>query len=166
SKVAGVQIGLNVPYSFSNGSMSGDDILKNCVQLGISGVELRTQPVEIFLGAPKELVFPEKDAPKTAGEEIAQWRKSAPVAKAAEFRKKYETAGVLIEIVKVDGIFKMSDAELDYVFGLAKALGGRAISTEISKKDDDHKRVGGFADKHRLMVGYHGHAETSPEDWE
>ena len=27
-----------------------------------------------------------------------------------EFRKKYEEAGVLIEIVKVDGIFKMSDA--------------------------------------------------------
>jgi sugar phosphate isomerase/epimerase len=73
---------------------------------------------------------------------------------------------VLIEIVKVDGIFKMSDAELDYVFNMAKALGGRAISTEISKKDDDHKRVGEFADKHQLMIGYHGHASTTPEDWE
>ena len=27
SKVAGVQIGLNVPYSFSNPTMSGDDIM-------------------------------------------------------------------------------------------------------------------------------------------
>src|SRR2546423_15447204 len=36
SKFAGVQVGLNVPYSFANPSMSGDDILKHCVQLGLS----------------------------------------------------------------------------------------------------------------------------------
>ena len=53
SKFAGVQVGLNVPYSFANASMSGDDILKNCVQLGLSAVELRTQPVEAFLGVPR-----------------------------------------------------------------------------------------------------------------
>jgi hypothetical protein len=49
-----------------------------------------------------------------------------------EFRKRYETAGVLIEIVKVDGIFKMTDGELDYAFALAKALGGRAKSKCLS----------------------------------
>jgi sugar phosphate isomerase/epimerase len=165
SKVAGVQIGLNVPYSFSNATMSGEDILKNCVQLGISGVELRTQPVEVFLEAPEELVHPKKGAP-ASGSKLADWRKSASMDRAKDFRKMYEDAGILIEIVKVDGIFKMSDAELDYAFNLAKALGGRAISTEISKKEDDLKRVGQFADKHSLMVGYHGHAETTPEHWE
>ncbi len=41
SKVRGVQIGINVPYSFANQTMSGDEILRKCVQLGISGVELR-----------------------------------------------------------------------------------------------------------------------------
>ena len=56
SKVAGVQLGINVPYSFAAPRMSGDDILKNCVQLGFSAVELRTQPVEAFLGVPAELV--------------------------------------------------------------------------------------------------------------
>src|SRR5882672_7500302 len=58
SKVAGVQLGLNVPYSFANQLMSGDDILKNCLQLGLSAVELRTQPVEAFLGAPAYLINP------------------------------------------------------------------------------------------------------------
>src|ERR1041385_3629643 len=111
SKVKGVQIGLNVPYSFSNATMSGEDILKNCVQLGISGVELRTQPVEVFLGAPEELVHPKKGA--ATGSKLADWRKSASMDRAKDFRKMYEDAGVLIEIVKVDGIFKMSDAELD-----------------------------------------------------
>ena len=27
------------------------------------------------------------------------------------------------------------------------------------------KRLGTFADKHQLMVGYHGHAETGPKEW-
>jgi sugar phosphate isomerase/epimerase len=178
SKVAGVQIGLNVPYSFGNIQMSADDTLKNCVELGISGVELRMQPVEIFLGAPTTLLFPPKgkdsktkEKKKTADTsanpaELRKWRKSVSMDRVKEFRDKYETAGVLIEIVKVDGIFKMTDDELDYCFALAKALGGRAISTEISKSEDDLKRLGSFADKHQFWVGYHGHAATKPEHWE
>src|SRR3954466_14923491 len=101
SKIRGVQLGLNVPYSFSNPSMSGEDVLKNCVQLGFSGVELRTQPVETFLGAPKEIVFA-KTRTATQTEELANWRKSLRVKNAANFRKMFENAGVLIEIVKVD----------------------------------------------------------------
>lgn len=154
SKFAGVQVGINVPYSFGNPAMSGDEILKNCVELGLSGVELRTQPVEAFLGAPAN-----------AGQ-LAQWRKSVVMERVKEFREKYEAAGVLIEIVKVDGLFKMADEELDYVFTLAKTLGARAISSEISPLDADLKRLGGFADTHRLMVGYHGHAGTTPAHWE
>ena len=73
---------------------------------------------------------------------------------------------MLIEIVKVDGIFGMSDEEIDYAFALAKALGGRAISTEISHEEADLKRLGSFADKHQFMVGYHGHANTTPAHWE
>lgn len=169
AKGSGVRIGLNVPYSFSSPQMSGSEILKNCVQLGLDGVELRTQPVEIFLGAPPELIFPKNaaaGAAKTDPGDLRAWRKSAPLSKVAQFRKQYEDAGILIEIVKVDGIFKMADDELDYVFTLAKALGGRAISTEISLQESDLKRVGQFADKHELMVGYHAHTKTGPAEWE
>ena len=177
SKVSGVQLGINVPYSFGNDQMNGEDILKNCVRLGLSAVELRTQPVEVFLGAPEDIVYAKKGettADATArAEQLRAWRKSASTEhvkraseQISEFRRKYESAGVLIEIVKVDGIFKTSDAELDYLFELARALGGRAISTEISHQEEDLKRVGAFADRHRLMVGYHGHATTKPEDWE
>ena len=172
SKFAGVQIGLNVPYSFGGVGMSGDDVLKNCVQLGISGLELRTQPVEAFLGAPAKAAKPAKGetakpaAASATEADIRKWRESAPVEKAREFRKKYEDAGVLIEIMKVDGLFKMSDGELDYAFTLAKTLGAHAISTEIAKTDDELKRVGQFADKHKCLVGYHGHAATGPDHWE
>jgi sugar phosphate isomerase/epimerase len=170
SKFAGVQIGLNVPYSFAAPAMSGDEILQNCIQLGLSGVELRSQPVEVFLGADPEAVNSKKGGDKATASAKAQalheWRKTAPVEKAAEFRKKWNEAGVLIEIVKVDGIFKFSDAETDYAFKLAKALGARAISTEISHTESELQRLGSFADKHQLMVGYHGHATTTPEHWE
>jgi len=166
SKVAGVQLGINVPYSFADPLMSGDDILKHCIQLNLSAVELRTQPVEAFLGVPANLISSKKLAATDNAEQLQQWRKSVSMVRVKEFRKKYESAGVLIEIVKVDGIFKMTDAEIDYVFTLAKTLGGRAISTEISQQDDELKRLGHFADKHRLMVGYHGHATTTPQHWE
>ena len=170
SKVAGVQLGLNVPYSFGGKTMDADEVLESCVKLGVSGVELRTQPVEAFLGLPEDLITTKKgeakDATTNKAEKIRTWRKSAPMARVNDFRAKWENAGVLIEIVKVDGIFKMSDEELDYAFTLAKALGGRAISTEISHTAAELKRVGQFAAKHRLMVGYHGHATTKPEHWE
>ncbi|MBI3880146.1 MAG: sugar phosphate isomerase/epimerase [Verrucomicrobia bacterium] len=170
SKVAGVQLGLNVPYSFGGKTMDADEVLDACVKLGVSGVELRTQPVEAFLGLGAELIAAKKgeakDATAKKAEKVRAWRKSAPMSRVKDFRAKWENAGVLIEIVKVDGIFKMSDDELDYAFTLAKALGGRAISSEISHEGAELKRVGQFADKHKLMVGYHGHATTKPEHWE
>lgn len=176
SKWAGVQIAMNAPYNFGNPQMSADDILQACLTLGVSAVELRAQPVEVFAGASPELVFPggrrgdpaptpeQLAARKTAPADLAKWRLSAPMSKVREFRKKYEDAGVLIEIVKFDGIYSRSDADLDYCFTLAKALGARAISCEIEVSGT--KRVGQFADKHQLMVGYHGHASTTPAHWE
>ncbi len=159
SRVSGVQIGLNAPYSFGNMAMTADEILAACVKLDLSGVELRTQPVEAYMGAPYT-------AGKPDAASIRSWRESARMDKARELKSAWKKAGVKIEIIKVDGLFKMSDAELDYAFTLAKRLGARAISTEIAKSDDDHKRVGAFADKHRVWVGLHGHAETGPEEWE
>jgi len=169
SKVAGVQIGLNVPYSFGKPQMSGDEILEQCVRLGLSAVELRTQPVEAFLGVALDLIHPKTSGAKGAAanaEPLRDWRRSVKMSRVKDFRTRYERAGVKIEIVKVDNIFKMADDEIDYAFGLAKALGGRAISTEISHEHSDLERLGHFADKHRFMVGYHGHASTTPAHWE
>jgi sugar phosphate isomerase/epimerase len=177
SKVNGVQIGLNVPYSFGNNNMSPDEVLQNCITLGVNGLELRSQPVEAFLGVPANLVTAagrgrgtqtaEQDAARTAAaEQLRKWRTSASMDKVKEFRRKYEDAGMLIEIVKFDGIFGFTDDVLDYAFTMAKNLGARAISCEISTPPDQTKRLGQFADKHKIMVGYHGHTATTPAHWE
>jgi sugar phosphate isomerase/epimerase len=176
SKFSGVQIGLNVPYSFGGTTMAGDEILQKCIQLGVSAVELRSQPVETFLGVPAKLIpargggrsaqpTPEEVAArKAAAADLGKWRASASMDKVKEFRKKYEDAGVLIEIVKFDGIYAFTDDVLDYAFALARNLGARAISCEIDVPQT--KRLGQFAEKHKMMVGYHGHTETGPAQWE
>jgi sugar phosphate isomerase/epimerase len=105
-------------------------------------------------------------AQKAAAEELRKWRLAAPMSKVREFRKKFEDAGVKIEIVKFDNanIYSVTDDVVDWSFELAKALGARAISCEISAENT--RRIGQFADKHQMMVGYHGHTETGPKDWE
>ena len=158
SKVSGVQIGLNVPYNFGGRDMNADELLDRVVKLNVNAIELRSQPVESFLGSPAA------NGQKAAPEAMRKWRTSVSMDGVGAFRKKYEDAGVLIEIVKYDGIYTMSDPEVDYCFNLARALGARAISCEI---DVAHtQRIGQFADKHKMMVGYHGHAATTPAHWE
>ena len=158
SRFAGVQVGLNVPYNFGGRDMDADELLARCLKLNVNALELRSQPVESFLGSPAS------NGRKATPEDMRRWRLSAPVERAAEFRRKYESAGVAIEIVKYDGIYAMADEEVDYCFNLAKSLGARAISCEIDVRHT--QRIGRFADKHRLMVGFHGHAETTPAHWE
>ena len=158
SKVAGVQIGLNVPYNFGGRDMNADELLDRILKLNVNAVEMRSQPVESFLGSPAA------DGRKVDADVMRSWRATVAMDRAGAFRRKYEDAGVLIEIVKYDGIYAMRDAEVDYCFNLARALGARAISCEI---DVAHtKRIGSFADKHKMMVGFHGHAATTPAHWE
>ena len=120
SKVNGVQIGLNVPYNYGGRDMNPDEVLERTLKLNISAVEMRSQPVETFLGSPAA------NGQKAEADVMRKWRSTVSMDRVAAFRKKYEDAGVLIEIVKYDGIYNMSDAEVDYCFTLARTLGARA----------------------------------------
>jgi len=180
SKFGGVQVGINAPYSFRGMPGTADDILKYMNTLGLNGLELRLQPVEGFLKAPvvppagnarNPLTPAQQAARKIAAEELQKWRLAQSMDGFKAFRKKYEDEGMLIQIVKYDGIDGMTDDVVDYCFQTAKALGARAISCEIPVSRT--KRLGAFADKHKMMVGYHGHANVTspeafgrPESWE
>src|SRR5262245_20735829 len=190
SKWAGVQVGMNVPYNFKTGNyMTADDIIARCRKLGVSGMELRAQPVELFLGSPAAVAAAaaggnrgrggggggrgrqgdaaapaaggREDAPAQAGggergrrgggraaltpeqqaaqraaaEETRKWRGTVSLDKVKEFRRKFDDAGIGLQVIKWDGIFSMSDEEVDYCFQVSKALGASALSTEISIED-------------------------------
>jgi sugar phosphate isomerase/epimerase len=189
SKFSGVQIGINAPYSFHGAYNSGDECLDAMVKLNLSSVELRAQPIEQFMGAPANLVaYPavraggrrggrspltseQEAARKAAADELRGWRLAASMDKVKAFRKKYEDAGVKIDIVKVDAIDTFSDEEIDYMFGLARTAGANAISCEIPLSHT--RRLGTFGEKHKMMIGYHGHTDVTspeafgrPESWE
>ncbi len=171
SKWAGVQVGLNVPYNFGGRTMNAGEIIERCVRLGVNALELRSQPVEEFLGSPDKSVYSapvpqQATARKVTAEEISKWRAAVPMEKVRQCRQKFENAGITIEIMKMDDIYVHADEELDYFFRLAKALGARAISCEISDPLDGTKRVGRFADKHQIMVAYHGHQKVTAAIWE
>lgn len=106
-----------------------------------------------------------------AAKKLEDWRLALSMDKIKEFRKKYEDAGILIQIVKIDNFNSFSDAVTDYFFNVAKNLGAHALSTEGNLADIE--RLGKFADKHKMMIGYHGHTATgateafgAPENWE
>ena len=188
SRVAGVQIGLNVPYSF-RGQLPGtaDDIVAIAQPLGVSALELRMQPVEHALGSPAPYpaalprpaaaagrgaaappaLPPTPDqiaAQRVAAEELRKWRLALPMARVRDIRRKYESAGIAIDIVKVDPfdtIFDMTDEEVNYFFELGRTLGARALSCELLDRSVISTRLlGSFAQANKLPVAYHGHSQA------
>jgi sugar phosphate isomerase/epimerase len=184
STFGGVRVGINAPYSFRGMPAGADDVLKYLTELGLRTVELRSQPIENSLGAPvaaspfargrtrgASSTPEQQEAARNAALALEKWRLAAPVSRFREFRKKWNDAGVEIEIVKFDAVDRMKDEVVDYAFRLAKAVGARAISCEIPVSRT--KWLGEMAAKHGMMVGYHGHGEVNnpeafatPESWE
>lgn len=91
--------------------------------------------------------------------EVRAWRLAASSAKVKDLRKMYEKAGVIVDVLKVDDLYTVSNEELDYFFQMARDLGARAISSELPQQRADTKRIGAFADKHKIFAAYHHHAQ-------
>jgi len=80
----------------------------------------------------------------------------------------YNDAGVTIYAYKSDGLQKnlqTTNEELDYIFNVAAALGATHTTMELPNPGADGtamlKRMAAFAEKHKLYVAYHTHAQGS-----
>ncbi|MCC7342119.1 MAG: sugar phosphate isomerase/epimerase [Bryobacterales bacterium] len=177
SKFGGVQVGINAPYSFGNMSEGVDSILKDLLDLNLSAVELRSQPIEQSFGAPKLVragrnASPEQqEQAKASLDALRKWCLSQPIESFKPFRGKWNDAGVALQIIKFDAVDSMSDDEVGYAFSLARAMGADAISCEIPLSRT--KWLGELATSHKFRVGYHGHAAihnpeafVAPASWE
>ena len=153
SNFNGVQIGV-ITYSYRSMPSSAEDLLGYLTQCGISSVELMGGPAEQFAGAPSN-----KD-------ELLNWRLSTSMDKFAELKKMYNDAGVNIHIVKFGDIGNgnMLDGQIEYYFNVAKALGAKGITREIS--EDAAARLGPIADKHEIMIGFHNHTQLTPTTYD
>jgi len=111
---------------------------------------------------PREATEEQKSAFQKAGEVQKKWRMAVPMAKYEELRKIYNKAGVKIDIVKFSAE-NWSDEEINYAFRVAKALGAKGVSTEISEKSC--QKLGPFAEKHGMYAIMHQHLQPGQPGW-
>lgn len=139
SNFNGVQIGI-ITYSYRSLPGSAENLLKYITRCGISSVELMGGPAERF-----------------AKGSMDGFR---------ALRKMYNDAGVNIHIVKFGNIGNpgMPEEKIEYYFEVAKALGAKGITREIS--DAAAKRLGPIADKHKIMIGFHNHTQLKPTTYD
>ena len=193
SLINGVQIGV-ITYSFrSMTDQSAEATLKYITESGISATELMGGPAENFAGMPDNsidrrayfqlvrksrgdngLTSDEKkdmEEMKSQMDEhnkaVASWRSSVSMDKFKQLKKMYADAGVEIYGFKPGAFGKQNtDAEIDYGFRTAKALGASHVTLEFPGNDARTKTLGEYATKHKIYMAYHGHEQQTPTMWD
>jgi hypothetical protein len=110
--------------------------------------------------AGRSLLTPEQQAERQAAlEKLARWRASANASTWKAVRKRFNDVGVEVALLCYNMVDSMKDEDIEYGFSMAKGLGVKAVSTSTTLTMA--KRIAPVADKHKMMIGYHGHDQTS-----
>ncbi len=185
SRFGGVQVG-TISYSFRE-TNDLDAIIRMTVESGLGEMELMSNHAEWAAGwqpAPPAPRAPATKAPATKAtapeaprrtarppmtdeqivaararnEDFRKWRLSVSMDKFKDVRKKFDAAGIDIRLLCFNMNEAITDDEIEYAFQMANALGAKAISS--STQVTVSKRIAPFADKHKMMFGFHGHDAT------
>ncbi len=163
SKINGVQIGV-ITYSYRSMPGSAEQLLQYILQCNINTIELMGDAAEAFAGIPPRVTGEDY---ATHAKKIADWRAGVSMDKFVELRKMYNDAGVNIHAWKPNALgAKNTDAEIDYAFNAGKALGVTHVTVELPDDSNQTKRLGEFAEKHKIYVGYHAHLQATPTLWD
>jgi sugar phosphate isomerase/epimerase len=168
SKFHGVQIGA-ITYSFNSiANPDPEAIIKAYVEIGLGEAELMSNHCEALAGAPsagrggrgRGALTPEQQAARQAQQEqLRKWRASSGPATWKGVRQKFNDAGVEVAILCYNMNDNMKDEDIEYGFSMAEGLGVKAMSTSTTLTMA--KRIAPIADRHKLLVGYHGHDATN-----
>jgi sugar phosphate isomerase/epimerase len=140
STIAGVMIGAQ-SYSFREKPLDG--VIQAMVDIGLGECELFSPHVE-----PKGL----------SREDLRKWRLTVPLEEMRAVRKKFDNAGIHLCAFNLSFNDSFSDEEIDRGFEHAKALGVGVITA--SSTLTAAKRIAPFAEKHNIVVAFHGHSDT------
>lgn len=181
SKFAGVQIGV-ITYSYRSMPGSVEQLLQYIVDSGVSAIELMGDAVEEYAGKPKsnfkmpqaqpgqsrpQLTDEQKAQLATYQKQVAEWRATVSMDKFEEVRKMYNKAGVSIYAFKPNALgVNNTDAEIEYALRVAKALGATSVTVELPTDAAQSKRLGDFASKHKVYIGYHAHTQATDTAWD
>ena len=179
SDFGGVKMGA-ITYSYRSMPQSPGNVLLYTLASGIGSIEMMGEVAEIYAGrpaapsfgqmpriAPGQPLTPEQQRERDAmmearekyNKEVSAWRLTVPMTKFEELAKIYKMAGVDIHIIKLEPNMNMSDAELDYVFNVCKAVGAMGVTVELNLALAE--RVSPFAVKHGKYVIFHNHYQFS-----
>lgn len=153
----GIQIGV-ITYSYRSFPCDAGNMVKYVTQCGINSIELMSSTIEQFAGIPAgEGVTPEQ---------VLEWRTSVSMDRFVALRKLFNDAGIGIHIAKFGDIGNpgMPDAQIEYYFKVAKTLGAKGITRELS--EEAAQRLGPIADQHGIMIGFHNHTQITPTTYD
>ena len=147
SRIKGVRLGA-ITYSF-RAITDANAIVKAMASMGLGEAELMANHAEALAGAP--------------GGNNDAWRRSTSPDTWKRVRGVFDAAGISLRLLTYNmNVKTTSDEAIEYAFAMARGLGVDAIttSTQVSMA----KRVAPFADKHKMPVAYHGHANLTDAD--
>jgi sugar phosphate isomerase/epimerase len=151
---------------FSAGKI--DSVVRG-VQLGAQSYSFRDRPLEACIEAYQtvglgecELFSGHVEQKGVHGEELRKWRLETPMNYFHEIREKFDKAGVLLYAYNYSFNKSMTEEEIDRGFQMAQALGAKYItaSSQVSVAPSVDK----YAQKYKIVVGFHGHDNTKDPD--
>jgi sugar phosphate isomerase/epimerase len=111
-------------------------------------------------GGGRAPLTPEQQAERAAAtEKLAKWRASVNANTWKAVTRRFNDAGVDVALLCYNMQDSMKDEDIEYGFSMAKGLGVKGMTTSTTLTMA--KRIAPVADKHKLLVGYHGHDATS-----
>jgi sugar phosphate isomerase/epimerase len=164
----GVRFGA-ITYSFNSiANPDPEAIIRTYAEIGLGEAELMSNHCEALAGSPRATrggggrgaLTPEQQAARQAQQEqLRSWRAATGADTWKGVRKKFNDGGVEVTVLCYNMNDNMKDEDIEYGFSMAEGLGVKAISTSTTLSMA--KRIAPIADRHKLLVGYHGHDATN-----
>jgi sugar phosphate isomerase/epimerase len=160
--------GALVPIRELSGAGMINSVIRG-VQIGAQSYSFRDRPLDACIDAFREVGLGECELyeghlqqGKLKGEEMKKWRMETPLSFFQDVRKKFDNAGILIYAYNYSFRKDFTDAEIERGFQMAQAMGVKYITA--SSNVSVAPRVDTYAQKYKIMVGFHGHDQTSKPD--
>jgi len=166
SKVNGVRLGVQT-YSFrelprpAGAADSVDIVIKAMLDAGVGECEIFAPQLEpqFSQGARGARGAPPSPEALKARQDLRKWRIESSLDHFRNVRKKFDAAGLTIFAYCYNMNAGFTDAEIDRGFEMTKALGTTIMTSSTTL--DVAKRIAPLAEKHKIVVGLHGHSNIS-----
>ncbi len=138
------------------------------VQIGAQSYSFRDRPlVQAIqgygaLGLGEAELWQGHAEPKAPRERLRHWRMTVPLRHFAGIRRQFDRAGILLYAYNISFQKNFTDGEIDRGFQMARALGVKYITS--SSPVSISPRLDPFAQKYKIVVGFHNHDHTENPD--